>query len=319
MNDKNIKNSPGAAEPAEGEPASTVSERKLKANQQNAKKSTGPKTPRGKAHSRFNALTHGMLAKCAMLSPDCKSFDPGLLELLEGLRDKYGRDDVRTELLVDGVVAAYWRHGMAIAYERKRAYSDGRKGISDCMHFPNVPRYETTSLNAMLKNLQLLDEGLAEERKVEEADAEPAADAAQPDEVVPESTGDDASPAQPAQAVSPAAADDAPAPQPAQAVSPAAADDASAPQPAQAVPSPVVDDAPVPQPAQAVSPAAADDASAPQPAQAVPPPVAEDAPQAPQAEGDEGQAGAGVSAPEADPQGPASAEPPADPGVPQAA
>jgi hypothetical protein len=34
----------------------TVSERKLKANRENARKSTGPKTPRGKAFSRRNAV-----------------------------------------------------------------------------------------------------------------------------------------------------------------------------------------------------------------------------------------------------------------------
>ncbi|HZP63812.1 MAG TPA: hypothetical protein VFB28_10395 [Terriglobales bacterium] len=38
----------------------SVSERKLKANRENAKKSTGPRTPRGKAYSRNNATKHGL-------------------------------------------------------------------------------------------------------------------------------------------------------------------------------------------------------------------------------------------------------------------
>jgi len=38
------------------------SERKLAANRENAKKSTGPKTPTGKAFSRRNALKHGLFA-----------------------------------------------------------------------------------------------------------------------------------------------------------------------------------------------------------------------------------------------------------------
>ncbi len=41
---------------------SAPSPKKLNANRQNAKKSTGPKTLRGKAHSRRNALKHGLFA-----------------------------------------------------------------------------------------------------------------------------------------------------------------------------------------------------------------------------------------------------------------
>ena len=41
---------------------SSVSTRKIAANRQNSLKSTGPKTHRGKAHSRKNALKHGLFA-----------------------------------------------------------------------------------------------------------------------------------------------------------------------------------------------------------------------------------------------------------------
>jgi hypothetical protein len=41
----------------------TVSERKLKANRENAKKSTGPRTSRGKGFSRRNALKHGLFVR----------------------------------------------------------------------------------------------------------------------------------------------------------------------------------------------------------------------------------------------------------------
>ncbi len=39
-----------------------ISPRKIAANRQNALKSTGPKTPQGKAYSRTNALKHGLFA-----------------------------------------------------------------------------------------------------------------------------------------------------------------------------------------------------------------------------------------------------------------
>jgi len=44
-------------------PPRRVSERKLKANRENAKKSTGPRSARGKAFSRRNAVKHGLCAK----------------------------------------------------------------------------------------------------------------------------------------------------------------------------------------------------------------------------------------------------------------
>ena len=40
-----------------------ISPRKLAANQENARRSTGPRTPEGKAKVRHNALKHGLLAK----------------------------------------------------------------------------------------------------------------------------------------------------------------------------------------------------------------------------------------------------------------
>ncbi|HLI81084.1 MAG TPA: hypothetical protein VKV03_13950, partial [Candidatus Binataceae bacterium] len=46
-------------------PKHTVSERKASANRANAQRSTGPRTPKGKARSALNALRHGILAKAA--------------------------------------------------------------------------------------------------------------------------------------------------------------------------------------------------------------------------------------------------------------
>jgi hypothetical protein len=51
-----------------------ISERKLQANQANAKRSTGPKTESGKAASRRNALKHG-ITSC---STDLLAAGPGL-------------------------------------------------------------------------------------------------------------------------------------------------------------------------------------------------------------------------------------------------
>lgn len=46
-------------------PKPTVSGRKASANRANAQRSTGPRTPKGKARSALKALRHGILAKAA--------------------------------------------------------------------------------------------------------------------------------------------------------------------------------------------------------------------------------------------------------------
>ena len=62
MNDSDSKNN-RATELAKPNKSTTVSERKLKANRENAKKSTGPRTSQGKAYSRRNALKHGLFIR----------------------------------------------------------------------------------------------------------------------------------------------------------------------------------------------------------------------------------------------------------------
>src|SRR4051794_38051552 len=54
--------------PAPGAAAmSLLSPAKLAANRANAQKSTGPRTPDGKAASRLNALTHGLCARIPLV------------------------------------------------------------------------------------------------------------------------------------------------------------------------------------------------------------------------------------------------------------
>ena len=148
----------GAAQNVEGNHPPTVSARKPKSesNRENAKKSTGPKTTRGKANSRFNALKHGLCAKRVMFSAQGKLVEEGLLKLLESLQEQYGNDDVRVQLLCDAIATEYWRQGQGLRVEMKFLNQTD-------MHFTNrggmgvLQRYLTGSQRALLKNLQLLD------------------------------------------------------------------------------------------------------------------------------------------------------------------
>ena len=83
-----------------------ASDRKAEANRRNALKSTGPKTPEGKAVVRQNALKHGLLSQEVLL-PD--EDEEAMQELGGRLRDELQPVGELENLLVDRIIAAYWR------------------------------------------------------------------------------------------------------------------------------------------------------------------------------------------------------------------
>jgi len=84
------------------------SEKKVEANRRNALKSTGPKTPEGKAAVRLNALRHGLLSKETLLPGEDEE---ALRELDERLKDELHPVGGLENLLVDRIIASYWRLG----------------------------------------------------------------------------------------------------------------------------------------------------------------------------------------------------------------
>ena len=83
-----------------------TSDKKANANRQNALKSTGPKTPEGKASVRHNAMTHGLLSQDNLLPGEDES---ALKELGERLRAELKPVGELESLLVEQIVTAYWR------------------------------------------------------------------------------------------------------------------------------------------------------------------------------------------------------------------
>ena len=83
-----------------------ASDKKAQANRQNALKSTGPKTPEGKASVRHNALKHGLLAQEVLLQEEDEE---ALRELDERLRAELRPEGEIEDLLVEQIVAAQWR------------------------------------------------------------------------------------------------------------------------------------------------------------------------------------------------------------------
>jgi hypothetical protein len=83
-----------------------TSEKKAQSNRRNALKSTGPKTPEGKAAVRLNALRHGLLSQEIVLPGEDEE---ALRELDEYLRAELQPVGELENLLVDRIISAYWR------------------------------------------------------------------------------------------------------------------------------------------------------------------------------------------------------------------
>jgi len=87
-----------------------ASEKQRTANQKNAKKSTGPKTPAGKTKAARNALKHGLLAREVVitghdLTERRADFDAFLADLCTELQPR----GLIEETLVERIATCYWR------------------------------------------------------------------------------------------------------------------------------------------------------------------------------------------------------------------
>lgn len=83
-----------------------ATEQKIQANQENSRKSTGPKTPTGKANSKMNALKLGLFAHSALLPGE----DPKeLARLHRELVVQHRPEGPGEYQLIDEITAAKWR------------------------------------------------------------------------------------------------------------------------------------------------------------------------------------------------------------------
>ena len=112
--------------------AKSISPQKLAANRRNGQHSTGPKTERGKSHSRQNALKHGILVSALLITEgeaaeNVAEFD----KLLDGLRRDWNPKGKREELLVEEIASCEWRKTRAFRCEAgliRRGYVIERTG-----------------------------------------------------------------------------------------------------------------------------------------------------------------------------------------------
>ncbi len=102
-------------------PASTAalptSQKRIDANRQNAKKSTGPRTPEGKSRSRFNRLRHGLAATVPVLpGEDAAAFQARVDAVVETFAPQ---NQVEVDLL-ERVAATTWSFERATRAETAR-------------------------------------------------------------------------------------------------------------------------------------------------------------------------------------------------------
>jgi hypothetical protein len=96
----------------------TTSAKQIAANRRNAVKSTGPRTPRGRAVSRMNALKHGILSRQVLVRGQVLQEDDKELEALhQRFWDELQPEGPLEEMLLDQIVTAHWRLRRALSAE----------------------------------------------------------------------------------------------------------------------------------------------------------------------------------------------------------
>ena len=145
-----------------------TSDRKAEANRRNARKSTGPKTPEGKAAVSLNALKHGLLSRQILLPNEDEA---SLIQLSERLHSQLQPVGELESLLVERIIAAAWRLRRVLAvetgiYEEERfsSYTGEDNGLgmafirdaNGANAFSKLSRYETTIERGIYKALHEL-------------------------------------------------------------------------------------------------------------------------------------------------------------------
>jgi hypothetical protein len=109
-------------DPSDSSPVDqTVSDRKIEANRENAKKSTGPRTIAGKLAMRRNATKHGLLSK-ALIFHD-KQEEAEFQEVVNDLVEEFQPQGVVERALTDEIAVSLWKIATAERWVLEELYS----------------------------------------------------------------------------------------------------------------------------------------------------------------------------------------------------
>lgn len=136
------------------------SPRKIEANRRNAKKSTGPKTSRGKTISSWNTTRHGLLAERLPSIPDKDK--KHFARLLSSLRQDLEPVGTVEEVLVERIAQEYWRLGVAARHEAEelgRPNPFGKTSIDRILRYETMINRQLYQVINQLERLQRLRKG----------------------------------------------------------------------------------------------------------------------------------------------------------------
>jgi hypothetical protein len=140
-----------------------ISSAQLAANQANAQRSTGPKTPEGKAISARNNFRNGFSGAFTVLPWESQDeFDM----LLGGLRDEHKPSGLTEMILVDKMAQAIWLSKRAIILQHV-TFNHELPTCDDQKQLALYLRYQVTNERAFHKCLNDLLKLRAEKRKQE--------------------------------------------------------------------------------------------------------------------------------------------------------
>ena len=115
----------------------SISDKQLAANQANAQKSTGPRTPEGKRKSSQNALKHGVLARAILIEGEDER---GFFNLCKAYEWEYKPQTPTERALVNKAVTAQWRALRAASLESSAINREMQRQEQVTQHEDDVTR-----------------------------------------------------------------------------------------------------------------------------------------------------------------------------------
>jgi hypothetical protein len=153
-----------------------ATDKQINANRENARRSTGPRTPDGKARVRYNAMRHGLLAEAALLPDEdeatFRKFSGGITKTLSPVGEV-------ESLLVERIINLSWRlrrlsqveTGLFV-YEQAVNAEERYQADAQAMEVHQEEFFRELSILTTAEPLRILNEEMHQEACVHAAHAE---------------------------------------------------------------------------------------------------------------------------------------------------